>query len=205
MKRTPDTVLAHGVLDRRKRFPVAAVVVVNEDISILRSSLEEVAVVVEHIVSENRCSECRRAWLFGWILGVLLQTAAETTVAARILTPDALELRFLFSTGYCQAQGTCIYCQRAGVTGCSLAMRGDFVAVASARIAPLTLIAASFPRAISRTEVSFSFAHFAYSTLLFLCGLRPSHIAPPSPSRSLSWLAQNRGTGTQKSYPLPWS
>ncbi|CAN0301288.1 unnamed protein product [Ectocarpus sp. 12 AP-2014] len=50
MERAPDTVLAHGVLDRRKRFPVAAVVVVNEDISILRSSLEEVAVVVEHIL-----------------------------------------------------------------------------------------------------------------------------------------------------------
>ncbi|CAM9672191.1 unnamed protein product, partial [Ectocarpus sp. 6 AP-2014] len=50
MERAPDTVLAHGVFDRRKRFPVAAVVVVNEDISILRSSLEEVAVVVEHIL-----------------------------------------------------------------------------------------------------------------------------------------------------------
>lgn len=51
MERTPDEVLVHEVLARRQRFPVAAVVVVHDDISLLRATLEEVAVVVEHIVS----------------------------------------------------------------------------------------------------------------------------------------------------------
>lgn len=51
MKRAPDEVLEREVLARRQRFPVAAVVVVHNDISLMRATLEEVAVVVEHIVS----------------------------------------------------------------------------------------------------------------------------------------------------------
>lgn len=38
---------------KRKTFPVAVVVAAHDDISLLRPALEEVAVVVEHIVSEH--------------------------------------------------------------------------------------------------------------------------------------------------------
>lgn len=54
MERVPDNEVMLA-LDRRNRFPVAVVVMVHDNISILRSSLEGVAVVVEHIVSENEC------------------------------------------------------------------------------------------------------------------------------------------------------
>lgn len=52
MQRAPDEHLSKGgALARRKEFPVAAVVVVHDDISLMRATLEEVAVVVECIVS----------------------------------------------------------------------------------------------------------------------------------------------------------
>lgn len=100
MERAPDTVLAHGVLDRRKRFPVAAVVVVNEDISILRSSLEEVAVVVEHIVSENRYSMSGRRMIV-WLNSRhgVLQIAAVITVASLIFTSVALDFDLFAEPG----------------------------------------------------------------------------------------------------------
>lgn len=53
MERTPDEVLANNVLDRRKRFPVAVVVVIHDETSLMRAALDEIAVVVEHIVSAN--------------------------------------------------------------------------------------------------------------------------------------------------------
>ncbi|CAM9672059.1 unnamed protein product [Ectocarpus sp. 6 AP-2014] len=50
MGRSPNERLAREALDRRKRFPVAVVVVVHDDISLMRAVLEEVAAVVEHIL-----------------------------------------------------------------------------------------------------------------------------------------------------------
>ncbi|CAM9226878.1 unnamed protein product, partial [Pylaiella littoralis] len=50
MGRAPDAVLVHEVLVRRHRFPVAVVIVVHDDISLMRATLEEAAVVVEHIL-----------------------------------------------------------------------------------------------------------------------------------------------------------
>ncbi|CAM9498628.1 unnamed protein product [Ectocarpus fasciculatus] len=50
MGRAPNERLAREALNRRKRFPVAVVVVVHDDISLMRAVLEEVAVVVEHIL-----------------------------------------------------------------------------------------------------------------------------------------------------------
>lgn len=55
MGRGPDDLLVKEALTRRERMPVAAVVVVHDDISLMRANLEEVAAVVEHIVSESRC------------------------------------------------------------------------------------------------------------------------------------------------------
>lgn len=60
MKRAPDKTLEHDALLRRERFPVAVVVVVHDDISLMRATLEEVAIVVEFIVSGNNCT-CWRA------------------------------------------------------------------------------------------------------------------------------------------------
>lgn len=53
MERTPTNILANEALIRRKQFPVAVVVVVHDEVSLLRATLEEVAIVVEHIVSDN--------------------------------------------------------------------------------------------------------------------------------------------------------
>lgn len=53
MKRAPDKTLERDALLRRERFPVAVVVVVHDDISLMRATLEEVAVVVEFLVSVN--------------------------------------------------------------------------------------------------------------------------------------------------------
>lgn len=64
MERSPEDELVQGALNRRKQFPVAAVVVVHDDISLMRTALEEVALVVEHIVSENGCSGEVRAGLY---------------------------------------------------------------------------------------------------------------------------------------------
>ncbi|CAB1101889.1 unnamed protein product [Ectocarpus sp. CCAP 1310/34] len=50
MGRSPNKRLAREALERRKRFPVAVVVVVHDDISLMRAVLEEVAAVVEHIL-----------------------------------------------------------------------------------------------------------------------------------------------------------
>lgn len=54
MGRTLDNLLAQEASIRRKNFSVAAVVVVHDGISHMRATLEEVAQVVEHIVSSNR-------------------------------------------------------------------------------------------------------------------------------------------------------
>lgn len=51
MARAPDKIVAEEASTRRERFPVAAVVVVHDDIALMRTTLEEVATVVEHIVS----------------------------------------------------------------------------------------------------------------------------------------------------------
>lgn len=51
MDRTPDQLLEREAAARREIFPVAVVVVVHDDISLMRTTLEEVAVAVEHIVS----------------------------------------------------------------------------------------------------------------------------------------------------------
>ena len=51
MARAPDKMLVEEAPVRRERFPVAAVVVVHDDISLMRTTLEEIATVVEHIVS----------------------------------------------------------------------------------------------------------------------------------------------------------
>lgn len=60
MGRSPDVTLVQEGLNRRNQFPVAAVVVVHDDISLMRVALEEVALVVEHIVSEDeRLGEVR--------------------------------------------------------------------------------------------------------------------------------------------------
>lgn len=56
MKRAPEKVLVDEALIRRKRFPVAVVVAVHDEISLMRTALEEVAIVVEHIVSANSCT-----------------------------------------------------------------------------------------------------------------------------------------------------
>lgn len=57
MKRGPDENLERDALRRRESFPVAVVVVVHDDISLMRATLEEVAMVVEFIVSVNsRCT-----------------------------------------------------------------------------------------------------------------------------------------------------
>lgn len=53
MERTPDKVLEDNVLDRRKRSPVAVVVVIHDETSLVRAALDEIAIVVEHIVSDN--------------------------------------------------------------------------------------------------------------------------------------------------------
>eukprot|EP00752_Nemacystus_decipiens_P014776 g13155.t1 len=56
MQRAPDKTLERDALLRRERFPAAVVVVVHDDISLMRASLEAVAVAVELIlvvVSEN--------------------------------------------------------------------------------------------------------------------------------------------------------
>eukprot|EP00752_Nemacystus_decipiens_P004605 g4204.t1 len=50
MERSPDDELVTETLNRRTQFPVAAVVVVHDDISLMRTALEEVALVVEHIL-----------------------------------------------------------------------------------------------------------------------------------------------------------
>lgn len=59
MERAPDKVLVREALVRRNKFPVAIVVVVHDEISLMLEALEEVAVVVEHIVSENSCALCK--------------------------------------------------------------------------------------------------------------------------------------------------
>lgn len=56
MKRGPDETLERDALLRRERFPVAVVVVVHDDISLMRATLEEVATVAEFIVSANNIS-----------------------------------------------------------------------------------------------------------------------------------------------------
>lgn len=53
MGRAPDKSLVHEALVRRNRFPVAVVVVVHDEISLMASALKEVALVVEHIVSAD--------------------------------------------------------------------------------------------------------------------------------------------------------
>ena len=53
MKRAPDKTLERDASRRRESFPVAVVVVVHDDISLMRATLEEVAVAVEFIVSVN--------------------------------------------------------------------------------------------------------------------------------------------------------
>ncbi|CAM9351211.1 unnamed protein product [Ectocarpus sp. 13 AM-2016] len=50
MERTPDKVLEDNVLDRRKRFPMAVVVVIHDETSLVRAALDEIAIVVEHIL-----------------------------------------------------------------------------------------------------------------------------------------------------------
>ncbi|CAM9753558.1 unnamed protein product [Scytosiphon promiscuus] len=50
MGRFPDSLLVRDALKRQTRFPVAVVVVVHDDISLMRATLEEVATVVEHIL-----------------------------------------------------------------------------------------------------------------------------------------------------------
>ncbi|CAM9157458.1 unnamed protein product [Hapterophycus canaliculatus] len=50
MERAPDKLLVRSALIRRKQFPVAMVVVVLDDTSLLCAALEEVAVVVEHVL-----------------------------------------------------------------------------------------------------------------------------------------------------------
>lgn len=52
MERAPDQKMLDKAVGRRQTFPVAVVVVAHGDISLMRPALEEVAVVVEHIVSE---------------------------------------------------------------------------------------------------------------------------------------------------------
>lgn len=52
MERGPDNVLVEEASVRRESFPVAAVVVVHDDISLMRATLEEVAWVVEYMVSK---------------------------------------------------------------------------------------------------------------------------------------------------------
>lgn len=59
MGRSPNERLAREALDRRKRFPVAVVIVVHDDISLMRAVLEEVAAVVEHIVSNKLVCDVR--------------------------------------------------------------------------------------------------------------------------------------------------
>lgn len=54
MARAPNKMVAEEASTRRERFPVAAVVVVHDDIALMRTTLEEVAAVVEHIVSAGR-------------------------------------------------------------------------------------------------------------------------------------------------------
>lgn len=56
MERTPDKLLVDKALVRRKEFPVAVVVVVHDETSLMPAALEEVAVVVEHIVSASGCT-----------------------------------------------------------------------------------------------------------------------------------------------------
>lgn len=51
MRREPDKFIKRHTAYRRERFPVAVMVVVHEDFSLMRVALEEVAIVVEHIVS----------------------------------------------------------------------------------------------------------------------------------------------------------
>ena len=51
MERKPDKILEYEILVRKERFPIAVVIVVHNDISLMRATLEEVAIVVEHIVS----------------------------------------------------------------------------------------------------------------------------------------------------------
>lgn len=53
MNRAPDREMLNKAVVRRHSFPVAIVVVVHDDISLMRAALENVAVVVEHIVSER--------------------------------------------------------------------------------------------------------------------------------------------------------
>ena len=53
MARAPDNMLAEEAFTRRETFPVAAVVVVHDDTSLMRATLEEIATLVEHIVSEK--------------------------------------------------------------------------------------------------------------------------------------------------------
>lgn len=53
MERGPHRDLVDEALVRRQQFPVAAVVVVHDDISLLRAALEAAAIVVEYIVSER--------------------------------------------------------------------------------------------------------------------------------------------------------
>ncbi|CAM9968750.1 unnamed protein product, partial [Pylaiella littoralis] len=50
MERGPHKDLMHGALARRQEFPVAAVVVVHDDVSLLRPALEAAAIVVEYIL-----------------------------------------------------------------------------------------------------------------------------------------------------------
>lgn len=56
MERGPHLDLINEALARRRKFPVAAVVVVHDDISLLRAALEAAAIVVEYIVSVNGCT-----------------------------------------------------------------------------------------------------------------------------------------------------
>lgn len=60
MARAPDAMLAEEASTRRERFPVAAVFVVHDDISLMRTTLEEIATVVEHIVSGTMVLCCSR-------------------------------------------------------------------------------------------------------------------------------------------------
>lgn len=53
MERVPDHRMLEKAVIRRRAFPVAVVVVAHDDVSLLRPALEEVAVVVEHIVSDQ--------------------------------------------------------------------------------------------------------------------------------------------------------
>lgn len=58
MQRPPDKTLERDAVLRREKFPVAVVVVVHDDISLMRASLEGVAAVVELIVSVNSDCAC---------------------------------------------------------------------------------------------------------------------------------------------------